>query len=227
MLRRSLLALLLVALPLFAAEPAPVNLDFESGAPGAVPPGWIAPTAHFGYNAELTADAPKQGKQCVRLSGEPRANETTARPFGNVMQTVDAAAYRGKRVRLRGAVRVEGETANAGLWLRVDRPTKQMGFFDNMGDRPIRSAQWAYYEITGDIEPDAETLNFGLMLQAKGSAWLDDVTIEVLGKTELRAGPPRALTPRGLENLTAFARLFGYVRHFHPSDEAAAASGRP
>jgi C-terminal processing protease CtpA/Prc len=32
----------------------------------------------------------------------------------------------------------------------------------------------------------------------------------------------RPLTPRGLENLTAFAKLYGYVRFFHPSDQAAA-----
>ncbi|HYO84218.1 MAG TPA: S41 family peptidase [Bryobacteraceae bacterium] len=32
------------------------------------------------------------------------------------------------------------------------------------------------------------------------------------------ADEPRAITQRGLENLEAFARLFGYVRHFHPSD---------
>jgi C-terminal processing protease CtpA/Prc len=33
---------------------------------------------------------------------------------------------------------------------------------------------------------------------------------------------PRALEGRGGENLGAFARLLGYVRHFHPSDEVAA-----
>jgi Peptidase family S41 len=32
-----------------------------------------------------------------------------------------------------------------------------------------------------------------------------------------------ALTPRGLENLRAFTRLFGYVRYFHPSDVSAEA----
>lgn len=35
--------------------------------------------------------------------------------------------------------------------------------------------------------------------------------------------PPRQLTERGLENLTAFTRLLGYIRFFHPSDQAAAA----
>jgi C-terminal processing protease CtpA/Prc len=34
---------------------------------------------------------------------------------------------------------------------------------------------------------------------------------------------PRPLTPQGLSNLTAFAKLYGYVRFFHPSDQAAAA----
>jgi hypothetical protein len=34
---------------------------------------------------------------------------------------------------------------------------------------------------------------------------------------------PRALTDRGLANVVAFARLFGYVRHFHPSDQSATA----
>src|SRR5436190_268163 len=32
--------------------------------------------------------------------------------------------------------------------------------------------------------------------------------------------PARPLTERDLANLTAFARLLGYVRHFHPSDQA-------
>src|SRR5262249_17306808 len=34
---------------------------------------------------------------------------------------------------------------------------------------------------------------------------------------------PRPLSQRGLINLNAFARLYGLVRFFHPSDEAAAA----
>ena len=32
--------------------------------------------------------------------------------------------------------------------------------------------------------------------------------------------PARPLSATGLDNLTTFARLFGYVRYFHPSDEA-------
>ncbi len=60
-----------------------------------------------------------------------------------------------------------------------------------------------------------------MLLSGRGKAFLDDVYVEDLGKTIVLAAPPRALTKRGLENVTAFARLLGYVRHFHPSDEAA------
>jgi hypothetical protein len=35
--------------------------------------------------------------------------------------------------------------------------------------------------------------------------------------------PPHPLDKRGMINLEGFARLYGYVRYFHPSDEAAAA----
>ncbi|HSG40472.1 MAG TPA: hypothetical protein VLE27_12600, partial [Thermoanaerobaculia bacterium] len=42
----------------------------------------------------------------------------------------------------------------------------------------------------------------------------------------ITAEPPRPLSDRGLENLTAFARLLSLVRFFHPSDAAAAADWR-
>lgn len=214
---------LLAALSLFAApNPTPTNLDFETGTAGELPPGWVSPTVKMGYTAALATDSPKQGKQCVTVSGTPVVD--TGRPsFGNVMQQIDATPYRGKRVRFRGAVRVVGMAASAGLWMRVDRPEKQTGFFENMQQRPIRSAEWAYYEITGDVESDASVLNIGMMLEREGNAFLDDVTLEIVEKAPERAAAARAVTPRGLENLVAFTRLYGVIRHFHPSDEAAKA----
>ncbi len=224
MLRQFALALLLVASLHAAAatpNPAPTNLDFESGAPGEAPPGWLTPTAKGGYPAVLSAEKPKQGKQCVRLSAA--GNVEDASPFGNVMQQIDATPYRGKRLRFRAAVRIEAENGTTGLWMRVDRPAQQFGFFENMQDRPVTSPEWAYYEISGDVADDAEVLNIGLLLMREGTAFLDDVTLEVVPKLEMRSAPPRPVTPRGLQNLTAFTRLFGIVRYFHASDQAAAA----
>ena len=204
-------------------QTAPVNLDFEQGTTGQVPTGWRAATQTLGYPAETTDKTPRSGTKAAVLRSEPDA-KINARSFGNLMQVVDAAPYRGRRVRLRGAVRVEpGEGGGrAYLWMRVDRPENKTGFFDNMFDRPITSGEWRFYEIVGDVEEDATDLTFGMMLAGRGKAYLDDVSIEDLGKPIVVAEPPRPLSKRGLENVAAFTRLLGYVRHFHPSDEAAA-----
>ena len=132
------------------------------------------------------------------------------------MQAFDATPYRGKRVRFRAAVRTAGADANdrAQLWFRVDRTDHAMGFFDNMGDRPIRVPEWQYFDITGDIDSDAERINIGMMLIGKGKAWIDDVSFEVLGDSPAMSSyvvPPSA----AFDKLTEAAKLWIYVKYFH------------
>ncbi|HEX6732695.1 MAG TPA: hypothetical protein VF074_21935, partial [Pyrinomonadaceae bacterium] len=200
-------------------RPHPVNLDFEQESGSAqTPDGWDLPTK-TNYAVELTDVQPKSGKRAALLRSVPTTEAGSA--FGNLMQAIDATPFRGKRVRLRGAVRMESnEFARAQLWLRVNRAGNQMGFFDNMSERPITSGEWQYYEIIGDVDNDASILNIGMLLMGRGKAWLDDVSLEDLGTLIVRAEPARPLTDRGLQNVVAFTRLLGYVRHFHPSDEA-------
>jgi hypothetical protein len=64
--------------------------------------------------------------------------------------------------------------------LRVDRKDGVMGFFDNMMDRPITASEWRPYEIVGDVDDDAEALNFGMIVIGEGRAWLDAVTLDVI-----------------------------------------------
>jgi C-terminal processing protease CtpA/Prc len=206
-----------------AAQVGPVNLDLEQGELGQVPTGWFFPgvCAEAGYSAKLTDDRPKQGQRCAVLAREGAARQ---QGFGNLLQSIDAAAYRGKRVRFKAAVRAEvaGFGNRAMLWLRVDRKNGEPGFFDNMADRPITAKEWRDYEIVGDVADDAAQIVLGLMLLGNGKAWLDAVSFEVLGKAGEGNEAPRPLQGRGRENLVAFTRLLGYVRYFHPSDEAAA-----
>jgi len=197
-------------------QPHPVNLDFEQGTPGQVPDAWLCSTT-TNYEAQLTAEQPKSGKYAAVLHSKEGASSGSS--FGNLMQAIDATPFRGRRVRFRASVRVE--SGRAQLWMRVDRAANKPGFFDNMSDRPITSAQWREYEIIGDVDEDATVLNIGMILPGKGKAWLDAVSVEDLGKLVVRSEAPRPLSERGLDNLVAFTRLLGYVRHFHPSDEAA------
>ncbi len=229
----SLFLSLLAVLPGFAAEeplpPAPTNLDFEQGQPGQMPPGWFMPShpAEEGYTATIVTEKPEGGRQAalLALEGDRKGDQV----FGTMMTSFDAAPYRGKRIRFRAAVRIEAPTPQdwAGLWVRVDREGRTMGFFDNMRNRPITSADWKTYEIVGEVAPDAKVINLGLLLSGSGKAWIDSASFETLSAEPATPAvgiePARPLTDRGLENLAAFTRLLGYVRFFHPSDQAAAA----
>jgi hypothetical protein len=211
------------ALPAPAAPPAlpaaPVNLDFEQGELGLMPPGWemTAASERAGFGADLTDEKPYEGKTCavVRGIGYGRTPGT-----GTMMQSFDAAAYRGQRVRFRAAVRAEGSRAQ--LWLAVERPRQVSGFFDNMADRPITAARWQVYELDGEVAPDATRIGIGLTVNGDGRAWIDAGAFTALGPAE--DAPPRPLGARALVNLVAFTRLLGYVRYFHPSDQAASAN---
>ncbi len=70
------------------------------------------------------------------------------------------------------------------------------------------------------VPDDTEWMVFGIIQFGSGKVWVDDVRLEDMGDLKIEA--PRKLTQQGLRNLTAFSKLYGYVRFFHPSDQAAA-----
>ncbi len=198
------------------------NADFEEGDVGAAPAGWMLTTK--GGTATVSADNPRRGKHCVRVGLGERVENPPR--FQVLLQQFDAAPYRGKMIRFKAAVRIDaaGPLDQAQLWLRVDRAGGRPGFFDNMGDRPIRGKTWGDFEIVGDVAKDAELIVLGLIVSGSAPAWIDDVSLKALGDAPTAtAEPARPLAGRGLQNLVAFTRLLGYVRHFHPSDQAAEA----
>lgn len=204
---------------------APINLDFEADKLGQQITGWRLNPACVtsGYSFASSDEKPNKGS----FSGLLKLDEskTPSSPC-IVVQAFDATNFRGKRVRFRGAVRTEnGGKGQSQMWLRVDRKSSKgnslLGFFDNMADRPITLDKWNYYEIIGSVSPDATMINFGLLMFGSGKTWIDDASFEVIGDAKFVTEPPRPISERGLSNIIAFARLMGYVRHFHPSDEAA------
>lgn len=101
--------------------------------------------------------------------------------WGAFEQRVDAKSLAGKKVRLQAAVKVDllDKTAEAEIWMRVDRPGKKMGFFYNMMDKPIRTTEWTVFTIEGKVDKDAEYLTFGGLYARKGTFWFDDFRLQV------------------------------------------------
>lgn len=230
---------LTLALPLLAQTPEPAkpklphgiqNGTFQKDALGQPPAGWFVPgiSRKLGFKAEVSEDVQLPDKRCIKFAFTSDAKPSW-QDFGNLVQSVDAKPYRGKRIRLKTQLRLgkldPDRPMPFQMWLRVDREGGKMGFFDNMDNRPVLATAWTPAEIVGDVAPDAEALALGFMFPHGGlEAWIGPVTLEILGDTPvLKAEGPKALTARGMENLRALAVVLNRVRYFHPSDEAARA----
>ncbi len=210
--------------PFAQAQDRLPDLEFEQGTLGEVPPlGWFVPTA--GWKAELVEMDAARGTRAVKLHLPGKSDA----PFGNLMVQLDAEPFRGRHVKLTAKIRLD-ETKNDGraqMWLRVDREGGEMGAFDNMGRRPITATTWTSATIEADIDADAQVINVGFMsLGSSPTVYVDDVSLVITGdaKSALPKQPasaPAALSDRGTQNLIAAARLFSYIRFFHPSDQAA------
>ncbi len=138
---------------------------------------------------------------------------------GTIGQGIEAAPWRGREIKLRASVRIEGkESQRRGyLWLRVDRPNNRPGFFNTMRDEPIRSGQWKKYEIQGAVDRDALFVGFGGILENGEKLALDD--FELLAKDKKGRWKPVAIQNPGFEEgdldkapagWTAFSRGYLY-----------------
>jgi hypothetical protein len=161
---------------------AAVDLDFEipAGEHG-LSPGWDQPWAQPHSGGEgYEAIADREVAHGGRSSGRIRLVNERTHTFGTLTQAVAADAWRGKRLRLSGWLRTAGITSGfGGLWLRVD---PDLGF-DNMRDRGVHGTTgWGRYEVILDVPPKATQIAFGALLSGNGTLWVDDLTLEAVGK---------------------------------------------
>jgi erythromycin esterase len=166
---------------------APANLDFESGEAGMPPRDWTVSSGISNFNFQIVAseENPRRGKLCTMISRAP--GKHYGETFGSLQQRLDAAAYRGKKIKLRAFVRtaVKGIGNQAYMWLRLAKEgfgPQATTFYDNMADRPITVSEWREYEIVGDVPAEAQTISYGFALVGDGRAWIDAVAVEVIDK---------------------------------------------
>jgi hypothetical protein len=163
----------------------PQNLDFHQGVVNDVPVGWLIPKSPraAGYGAELSMTGCKTTVCAVVTTpppGDGKKPPQQGGPFGNLMQTFEARAYRGKTIRLRASLRLDPSSKNdrAQMWVRIDCEQGTMCGFDNMDNRPVRSDKWKSAEIKLRVPESAVTINLGVISIGHGRAWVDEMTFE-------------------------------------------------
>ena len=109
-----------------------------------------------------------------------------SRAFASISQSIRAENYRGKRVRFSAYVKTKAvvtssSVGGAALWMRVDGGGGILAF-DNMSSRAMKgTTDWQQCTIVLDIASDAAGIVIGMLMNAVGESWIDDVSIEVVG----------------------------------------------
>ncbi|MGH3298025.1 MAG: hypothetical protein ACRDP7_40160 [Trebonia sp.] len=158
-----------------------------------LPDGWhMAGTRPADYDAGLLPRGlAYDGKRVIQLRFRAAQAPTG---FGTVMQSIDAARYQGRRVRFSAMMLGEEIGDWAGTWLRVDAAGGSTRALDNMRDRALRgTAGWTEAANVLDVDEDATSVHFGVLLSGAGAVELARPRFEVVG-----ADVPVTMTPRVL-----------------------------
>jgi hypothetical protein len=145
-----------------------------------LPSGWIAAGSHpEDYDMGVDHKVYYSGS-----SGSASAyikSRASAQGFGTLMQMCKVDKYLGKRLRMSGYVKTEQVVNRTGLWMRIDGPNDKSVSFDNMQNRPIKgTTDWEKYEIILDVPENSIRLAFGIILNGKGQAWVDNLKFDIV-----------------------------------------------
>ncbi|MFZ1530330.1 MAG: S41 family peptidase [Ferruginibacter sp.] len=165
---------------------APAIKLFNKKSPQKFDPAGITPPARDGYEIIAwqhlgTGISSNSIYKSVRINRPEQKMAEAGNAFAPFTQVIDAAAYRGKEIRLSGYVKMsnrEDESGTGHLWLRVDKKTGT-GFFYNMIDNPITSPEWKEYSFTGTVDTNAASIALGGYLLGKGTMLADKIKLEV------------------------------------------------
>lgn len=181
-MKRLLLACALVA-GTAAAQPY-YNLDFETVTRGRLR-GWALNSSDYELAADDTTVA--SGRYSMRLRS--RAANANLGPTAIVL---DPAPLLGKRIKVSGLVKTENIAAlgYAAIWLRVDGPTSILSL-NNMSEFAVRgTTDWRRYEYELTVNSAGRQIIFGTFLAGTGTAWFDDLRIEVEGQALPQGAAP-------------------------------------
>jgi C-terminal processing protease CtpA/Prc len=159
----------------FLSDEDTTSIDLQSITPKDVSEYDLTYWQHKGVSLGMTNNG--RPYSSVRVNREFVTDNSSS--FGNIMTSLEASKYLGKEFKYTGWVKLEkGSKGTGHLWFRVDKSNSTVGFFDNMGNSPIKEDHWQQYEINGEIDSTAASLAFGCFLQGKGKLLLDDVKLE-------------------------------------------------
>ncbi len=157
--------------------------ELASDAAPRLPHGWkiTRQTDRSVYRIGLDPDAPGAAQIACRFDREAGI-VLPSDSYGCLMQSVDAAAYRGERLVFQAMIDTD-DADGAAIWMRVDHALGQALRFDNMLDRSEDGAltgtnDWTARTIVLDVPEAAASVHYGLLLKGHGRMRAKRLTLE-------------------------------------------------
>jgi hypothetical protein len=182
MSRSALSACLLLAVSQLAACKQPkydtvalVNADFDQPAVAGVPvPAWTL-SQHAGppsYDFAIDTQSPAQGNSSLRI------RQTQPQVYGAVGQIVPLKNAEKRSLRLRAKVKT-GDVGADGWCLQIDFRNGS-GVIDTIKSKPVTGTKgWRDVMIEGPVPIGTVEVGVTAILEGGGTAWLDDVHLEL------------------------------------------------
>jgi hypothetical protein len=147
------------------------------------PFGWFKSGNRYD-NYDIGTD--NQNAQQGQKSGFIESIADTSSGFGTLMQYCSEKNFKGERVKMTGYIQSFGsDTTLTAMWVRVDDFDKRIiADFDNMRDRPIIGTNlWMKCVIVFDVPESTCVINYGLILEGNGKAWIDNISFEIVSSS--------------------------------------------
>ncbi|HYG64532.1 MAG TPA: erythromycin esterase family protein, partial [Thermoanaerobaculia bacterium] len=175
-----MLALCCLMIPPAGADPRPfLDLDFE--APECTSE-WtrLGPTWRA-YDSLYDQTQASSGGQSLRIGYVYPFQWVPQLGVGSIAQLFPNEQAAGRKIRFSGSIRTEGVPIWAGLyWIAIDQAGGVT--FGNSGAEGAGTTPWTRYEFEIDIPADLQQTYFGVDLVGPGTAWFDDIRIEIDGQ---------------------------------------------
>jgi hypothetical protein len=140
-----------------------------ASAPDTIPDGWIR-TGRSPDRYRMGVDR-TLGAAWIESKPELSA-DINNEDFCTLMQSVDAAAFRGKRMQLRTSLKAVNASGGVTIWFRVDGPLGSLRFGNlerhRTGGPLSGDTEWTQRQITLDVPEEATTLNYGFFVKGRG-----------------------------------------------------------
>jgi len=141
---------------------------------GGSPPGWSFTNPE---NYEVSLVKKEGGEGVIPLI---RSRRPKTQGFAELMQSMDAAAYRGKRIQLSAILKSKDVELSGNVFARISG-NKSEELFTRKSDPSLSGTrEWNRYTIVFDVPENSSEIAIGLMLQGGGSIWADKFSFDVV-----------------------------------------------